>query len=73
MRILAMLLAVAMFAGLLAFNAGAADVSNVKQYEHYVCIGDSIAAGYGPYARSVRGFETVPVAYHGLVGALAAG
>ena len=67
MRILAMLLAVAMFAGLLAFNAGAADVSNVKQYEHYVCIGDSIAAGYGPYARSVRGFETVPVAYHGLV------
>ena len=66
-RALAVLLAVAMFAGLFAFSAGAADITNVKQYDHYVCMGDSIAAGYGPYARWVRGFVTVPVAYHGLV------
>ena len=66
-RLLALLLAFVMLGGLFAMSAQAANASNVKQYDYYVCIGDSIAAGYGPYANWVRGFETVPVAYHGLV------
>ena len=63
-RLLALLLAVVMLGGLLVIGAQAANASNVKQYKHYVCIGDSIAAGYGSYARDVRGFEIVPAAYH---------
>ena len=63
-RLLALLLAVVMLGGLFIVGAQAANASNVKQYNHYVCIGDSIAAGYGSYARDVRGFEVVPAAYH---------
>ena len=63
-RLLALLLAVVMLGGLFAISAQAANASNVKQYNHYVCIGDSIAAGYGSYARDVRGLVTVPEAYH---------
>ena len=63
-RLLALLLAVVMLGGLFVIGAQAANATNVKQYRHYVCIGDSIAAGYGSYARDVRGFEIVPVAYH---------
>lgn len=63
-RLLALLLAVVMLGGLFIVGAQAANASNVKQYKHYVCIGDSIAAGYGSYARDVRGFEVVPAAYH---------
>lgn len=66
-RMLAMLLTVVLLGGILLVSAQAADRTNVKQYDYYVCMGDSIAAGYGPYAKQVRGFETVPVAYHGLV------
>ena len=66
-RALALVLAVVLLGGLLVISAQAANRDNVKQYNYYVCIGDSIAAGYGPYANWVRGFETVPVAYHGLV------
>ena len=66
-RLLAVLLAIVMIGGVFAVSAQAADASNVKQYDYYTCIGDSIAAGYGPYDRSVRGFVTVPKAYHGLV------
>ena len=63
-RLLALLLAVVMLGGLFVVGAQAANATNVKQYKHYVCIGDSIAAGYGSYARDVRGFEIVPAAYH---------
>ena len=63
-RLLALLLAVVMLGGLFVIGAQAANATNVKQYKHYVCIGDSIAAGYGSYARDVRGFEIVPEAYH---------
>ena len=63
-RLLAVLLAVVMLGGLFVIGAQAANATNVKQYRHYVCIGDSIAAGYGSYARDVRGFEIVPEAYH---------
>ena len=63
-RLLALLLAVVMLGGLFVIGAQAANATNVKQYKHYVCIGDSIAAGYGSYARDVRGFEVVPEAYH---------
>ena len=68
-RALALLLAFVLLGGLLAVSAQAANASNVKQYNHYVCIGDSIAAGYGSYARDVRGFVTVPEAYHSHVAA----
>ena len=74
MRTLSLLLAVVMFCSLFAISAQAesgatvlANMEDVQHYDHYVCIGDSIAAGYGPYARKVRGFVTVPQAYHGLV------
>ena len=50
-RLLALLLAVVMLGGLFVIGAQAANATNVKQYKHYVCIGDSIAAGYGSYAR----------------------
>ncbi len=66
-RLLALLLAVVLLGGLFIVGAQAANASNVKQYKHYVCIGDSIAAGYGSYGRDVRGFEIVPAAYHSLV------
>ena len=66
-RLLAMLLAVVMLGSLLVISAQAANETNVKQYKYYSCIGDSIAAGYGPYAEWVVGFETVPQAYHSLV------
>ena len=66
-RMLCVLLAIVMLGGLLMVSAQAADQTNVKQYHHYSCIGDSIAAGYGPYANWIRGFETVPQAYHSLV------
>lgn len=66
-RLIAVLLSVLMLGSLLLVSAQAADASNVKQYKHYICIGDSIAAGYGPYDRSVRGFVSVPEAYHSLV------
>ena len=55
-RLLALLLAVVLLGGLFIVGAQAANASNVKQYKHYVCIGDSIAAGYGSYGRDVRGF-----------------
>ena len=66
-RLIAVLLAVLLVESALLVSAQAADMTNVKQYNRYVCIGDSIAAGYGPYDRSVRGFVTVPEAYHSLV------
>ena len=66
-RWISLLLALMMVLTLLPLGALGADADNVKQYSHYVCIGDSIAAGYGAYARDVRGFTTVPEAYHSLV------
>ena len=66
-RALALLLAIVMLGGIFAVSAQAADATNVKQYNHYVCLGDSIAAGYGSYGRDVRGLVTVPEAYHSLV------
>ena len=66
-RWISLLLALMMVLSLLPYGALGAGAEDVKQYEHYVCIGDSIAAGYGSYARDVRGFTTVPEAYHSLV------
>lgn len=59
------LAAVMLFA--LGSTAFAATADNVKQYNTYVCMGDSIAAGFGPYAPSTRGWEKIPAAYHSYV------
>ena len=67
-RILTMLLAVILFVGVFATPASAATRKNVKQYDTYMCIGDSIAAGFymdgktgGLYCERVTG------AYHDII------
>lgn len=54
---------------LLALGTGAfaATADNVQQYDTYVCMGDSIAAGFGDYAPSTYCYERVPEAYHSIV------
>ena len=68
-RFLTLLLIAAMMVSVLAVGASAATPENVKHYGTYLCLGDSIAAGYGPYESQpkVKGFERVDVAYHALV------
>ena len=51
----------------LGVTAFAATADNVKQYGTYVCLGDSIAAGFGDYAPKTHCYERVPEAYHSLV------
>ena len=63
----ALLLAVLLLAGVLCTGAGAANADNVRHYDAYLCLGDSIAAGYGPYNREIKGFERVDIAYHAMV------
>ena len=63
----ALLLAVLLLGGLLCTGAGAATAENVRHYDTYLCLGDSIAAGYGPYNRAIKGFERVDIAYHAIV------
>lgn len=59
------LAAVMVFA--LGVTAFAATADNVKQYGTYVCLGDSIAAGFGDYAPKTHCYERVPEAYHSIV------
>lgn len=66
-RGLSLLLVVVMAFGLFAVSASAATEKTVRHYNHYVCIGDSIAAGYGPYNDDLLGWETVPEAYHSII------
>lgn len=65
-KLLCLVLAAGM---LLALGAGAfaATADNVQQYDTYVCMGDSIAAGFGDYAPSTYCYERVPEAYHSIV------
>ena len=63
-RILALVLAAVLCLGLFSFTAGAATLKNVKQYDTYTCLGDSIAAGFGPYNRDNKGFQQEDIAYH---------
>ena len=66
-RVLSLILVVVMAFGMFAVSASAATEQTVRHYNHYVCIGDSIAAGYGPYNDDLLGWETVPEAYHSIV------
>ena len=46
-KVIASLMAVLMLTAVLASSALAATSSNVKQYKTYVCVGDSVASGFG--------------------------
>lgn len=65
-RMLSILLAVIMVFTL-GVGAFAANADNVQQYDTYVCMGDSIAAGFGDYAPKTYCYERVPEAYHSIV------
>ena len=66
-RLMAALLIAVMLFGMLGVGASAATVDNVQHYDTYVCLGDSIAAGFGPYNREIKGFQRIDVAYHAQV------
>ena len=66
-RALALLLTVAVLVGVLSVGAFAATADNVRHYDTYVCIGDSIAEGYGPDNQDLVGLKRVPFAYHSYV------
>ena len=66
-RVTALLLTVALVFGVLCGGAFAATIDTVQQYDTYVCLGDSIAAGFGDYAPTTYCFERVPEAYHSIV------
>ena len=66
-KLTALVLAVLLIAALLCTGAGAATADNVRHYDTYLCLGDSIAAGYGPYNREIKGFARVDLAYHAMV------
>lgn len=64
-RVLSMIMVLAMMVSLtaaLACSDEAADT--VPHYDHYVCLGDSIAAGFGPDADDRHGFNKIDFAYH---------
>lgn len=46
-KVVASFLAVLMLTAVVASNAMAANFNNVKQYPHYVLLGDSVASGFG--------------------------
>ncbi len=68
-RLLTLVLAVVMLVGVMTVGVNAATIKNVKHYDTYLCLGDSIAAGYGPYEGYPKclGFERMDVAYHAIV------
>lgn len=47
-RLMTLVLAVVMLFGVMTVGVNAASLSNVKHYDTYTCLGDSIAAGFGP-------------------------
>lgn len=63
--IISIALAVALTLGLCV--GAFADSSGYKGYDKYVCLGDSIAAGYGPYSPDSKGLTRVDVAYHSII------
>lgn len=46
-KVIAVLLSVLMMTAVVAGSASAATRSNVKHYKTYVCLGDSVASGFG--------------------------
>ena len=66
-RMLAALLALVMLFGILSVGANAATAENVRHYDTYVCLGDSIAEGFGPDNQDYVGLKRCPFAYHSFV------
>ena len=66
-RALALLLTVAVLVGALSVGALAATADNVQHYDTYVCLGDSIAEGYGPDNQDLVGLKRVSFAYHSYI------
>ena len=67
-RIMTLLLAVVMLFGTLITTADAANRDNVQHYDTYMCIGDSIAAGFYIDGQRAGYYRTrMPGAYHDIV------
>ena len=66
-RLMAVLLTLVMLFGILSVGANAATMDNVRHYDTYVCLGDSIAEGFGPDNPDYVGLKRVPFAYHSFV------
>lgn len=68
MRVLKKFVCIAMLCTIissaLCISSYAATAKTVRHYDTYLCLGDSIAAGYGPYNKEIRGLARVDVAYH---------
>ena len=66
-RVLSLLLAVTLLAGMLTVAASAASLDNVRHYDVYVCLGDSVAEGFGPDYQDYVGLKRADHAYHAYV------
>ena len=67
-RIMTLLLAVVMLFGTLMTTADAANRDNVRYYDTYMCIGDSIAAGFYIDGQRAGYYRTrMPGAYHDII------
>ena len=66
-RALALVLTVVMLAGVLSVGSLAATLQNAKHYDTYVCLGDSIAEGFGPDNPDYVGLKRCDFAYHAYV------
>ena len=67
-RIMTLLLAVVMLFGTLMTTADAANRDNVRHYDTYMCIGDSIAAGFYIDGQRAGYYRTrMPGAYHAII------
>ncbi len=66
-RMLSLLLAVTLLAGMLTTAASAATMDNVRHYGVYVCLGDSVAEGFGPDFQDYVGLKRADHAYHAYV------
>ena len=66
-RLLSALLILVMLFGILSVGANAATMDNVRHYDTYVCLGDSIAEGFGPDNQDYVGLKRCPFAYHSFV------
>ena len=66
-RLMAVLLTLVMLFGVFSVGASAATSETVQHYGTYVCLGDSIAEGFGPDNQDYVGLKRVPFAYHSFV------
>lgn len=66
-RTIALVLTVVMLVGVLSVGTLAASLQNAKHYDTYVCLGDSIAEGFGPDNPDYVGLKRCDFAYHAYV------